>query len=261
MGPRPGPDPPAANRPASRGPPPPPPAATRGNSPGGASRHIEHAALSASRQDAEALTRGTLDAMIARSTMCSALALLVSLATGCSTAYMPRPGPRVQVIMKSGTPSYARHGRVYEGGIFGGELEEAVRGNPEAESHSRSYRNGMTTGFILTLLGGASVIGGVGFVAAGTNGSGSNDTSKQTAGGTLLLAGLVADIVGIIVVATAEPHMWDAINVYNDGIPDFRYPARSPYAPPPYAPPPYVPAPPGSPPPPPPSPPPPPAPA
>jgi hypothetical protein len=170
--------------------------------------------------------------MIARPTTRSALALLLSLATGCSTAYMPRPGPRVEVIMKSGTPSYVRDGRVYEGGIFGGELEEAVRGNPEAELHARSYHNGMTTGFILALLGGASVIGGAGFVAAGTNGSGSNDTTRQTAGATLLVAGLVADIVAIIVVSTAEPHMWDAINVYNAGVPDFRYPAPPPYAPP-----------------------------
>src|SRR5258708_35885273 len=205
MGPRPGPDPPAANRPASRGPPPTPAAGTRGDSSCRASRHIEHAALSASRQDAEALTRGTLDAMIARSTTCSALALLVSLATGCSTAYMPRPGPRVQVIMKSGTPSYVRDARVYEGGIFGGELEEPVRGNPEAESHARSYRNGMTTGFILTLLGGASVIGGVGFVAAGANGSGGDAPTKQTAGGTLPPPRLGAGHLRLLLGATARP--------------------------------------------------------
>ena len=84
---------------------------------------------------------------------------------------------------------------------------------------------------------------------------------KQTAGGTLLIAGLVADIVAVIVVSTAEPHMWDAINVYNDGVPDFRYPMPPPYAPGPYAPPLNVPAPPGSALPPPTSPPPPPAPA
>src|SRR5258708_39487874 len=126
--------------------------------------------------------------------------------------------------MKSGTPSYVRDGRVYEGGIFGGELEEAVRGNPEAESHARSYRNGMTTGFILTLLGGASVIGGVGFVAAGTNGSGSNDTTKQTAGGTLLLPGLVAGIVGNILGATPPPPKLGADQGPHHRTPPFPHP-------------------------------------
>src|SRR5258708_8656950 len=117
--------------------------------------------------------------------------------------------------MKSGTPSYVRDGRVYEGGIFGGELEEAVRGNPEAESHARSYRNGMTTGFILTLLGGASVIGGVGFVAAGTNGSGGNDNTKQTACGKLLLAALAAALRRIILVPNARPHIPVCVTVYH----------------------------------------------
>jgi hypothetical protein len=173
---------------------------------------------------------------------------LTVASTGCSTAYMPRPSPRVQVIMKGGTPAYVREGKVYEGGIFGGDLDEAVRGNPEAESHARTYQNSMIGGFLATLAGGVSMGGGlVLFAADSAQTSSDRSSSRQMVAGTLVLGGLAAYVAGIVLLSTAQPHHWDAINVYNDGLPE-----SSPYAPPrppyygppsPYPPPGAVPAP------------------
>src|SRR5690242_2218077 len=110
--------------------------------------------------------------------------------TGCSTAYMPRPSQRVQVIMKNGTPAYVREGKVYEGGMFGGDLDEAVRGNPDAESHAKAYQNSMIGGFLATLAGGVSMGGGVVVLATSSLKSGDDRSSQQTLGATLLVGGI-----------------------------------------------------------------------
>jgi hypothetical protein len=141
------------------------------------------------------------------------------------------------MIMKGGTPGYLRDGRVYEGGIFGGDLEEAVRGNPEAEEHARSFHNGMLGGFLSTIAGGAGMVGGLLLVASGSNSNGPDDTTKQTIGGSIAVGGLAAYVLGLVLITTAQPHMFDAINIYNDGV-DARY-APPAYAPVPYAPGPY----------------------
>jgi hypothetical protein len=144
--------------------------------------------------------------------------------SGCSSSYMPRPGPRVAMIQQSGTPAYVRDGKVYEGGIFGGDIVEAVRGNPEAESHARAYKNQTIGGFLATLAGGISMISGALLLSSGsrTDNGGSNNT-ETTAGGLLLAGGLGAYITGFVLILTAQPHMWDAINVYNDGVPMMPY--------------------------------------
>jgi hypothetical protein len=138
---------------------------------------------------------------------------------------MPKPSPRVALIQQGGTPAYVRDGRVYEGGLFGGDLEEAVRGNPEAEAHASSYKAGMIGGFVTSILGAVGLGAGLGIFAAGTNTSGPSSTGgrdlseRQTIGTGLLLGGLAAYVTGFALVMNAQPHMWDAINVYNDGLP------------------------------------------
>jgi hypothetical protein len=137
--------------------------------------------------------------------------------------------------MKGGTPAYVREGRVYEGGIFGGDLEEAVRGNPEAESHARAFQNELIGGLLGSIGGSASMATGAALYASGRSFS-DRDSTKQTVGASLFVGGLAAFITGMILLTTAQPHHWDAINIYNDGLPDASRP------PPPYGPlPPYVP--------------------
>jgi hypothetical protein len=143
-----------------------------------------------------------------------------TLGWGCSSSYMPRPGPRVAMIQQNGNPAYVRDGRVYEGGVFGGDIVEAVRGNPEAEEHARAYKNGMIGGFVATLGGGVSLVSGTTLLAIGSasNSYGSDRDTYRTAGGLLLAGGIAAYITGLVLMLNAQPKMWDAINVYNDGI-------------------------------------------
>lgn len=122
--------------------------------------------------------------------------------------------------------------------MFGGEIEEAVRGNSEAEAHARAYKSGMIGGFVASMLGAVAIGGGAGVIvvdAGRSSTSGAHDASAQTAGGMLLVGGLVAYAVGLSLLLNAQPHMWDAINIYNDGLPD----ALASSAPPPPGSPPY----------------------
>lgn len=89
------------------------------------------------------------------------------LTLGCTSAYAPRPGPRVAIILQNGAPAYVRDGITFEGGVFGGDIEEAVSGNPEAEEAARSYKNTLVAGFC-TVLGGSLAFGtGAGLTIAG----------------------------------------------------------------------------------------------
>jgi hypothetical protein len=145
------------------------------------------------------------------------ITLVVSSSAACSTSYMPRSSGRISVVQVGGIPSYVRDGKVYEGGVGGGELEEAVHGNPEAEQHARDYKSGTISGLVSVLVGAAGMFGGAGLLAA-DSAAADHDRGRQISGAALAGAGLTAYIVGLVLITTAQPHMWDAINVYNDGV-------------------------------------------
>jgi hypothetical protein len=150
------------------------------------------------------------------------------------------------MIQQNGNPAYVRDGRVYEGGAFGGDIVEAVRGNPEAEAHARAYKNGMLGGFLATLAGGVSAVAGVTLFAVGSVNEdlgGNRNETQRTTGGLLLLGGLGAYVTGLVLMLNAQPRQFDAINVYNDGLPMGPVPYGYPPAPPGY---PYPPPPPGT---------------
>jgi hypothetical protein len=119
--------------------------------------------------------------------------------------------------MERGTYAYVREGRKYEGGLFGGELEEAVQGNPQAVEYARAYKTGKVTGFVLTLLGAAAAIGGI--VLFATQATQTPSTQDVPPTGLFIAGGgLLVELAGSIVMLNAEPHMTDAINAYNDGL-------------------------------------------
>ncbi len=144
-------------------------------------------------------------------------ALALGSIAGCSTSYMPRSSGRVSVVQVGGIPSYARGGKIYHGGLGGGELEEAVQGNPAAEQHARDYKAGTITGFVSALVGGVGMCAGVGLLAADSAAHESH-RGRQIGGAATLGVGVVAYVVGLALVINAQPHMWDAINIYNDGV-------------------------------------------
>jgi hypothetical protein len=141
---------------------------------------------------------------------------VLTLGAGCSTSYMPRTSGRIAVIQRAGTPSYLRDGKTYEGGLFGGELEEAVSGNPEAERHARAFKSGTVGGFVVSIVGAIGM--GAGLAVAGSEAASPDPGNHNQLALGLVAGGIAAYVTGLALMFGAQPHMWDAINVYNDGL-------------------------------------------
>ncbi|HEX8795540.1 MAG TPA: hypothetical protein VF765_31540 [Polyangiaceae bacterium] len=165
------------------------------------------------------------------------LALLAPTSLGCASSYVPRPGPHVALVQDGGTISYVREGVKYDGGIFGGDIEEAVSGSPRAEEYAREYKTGMTTGFIMTMIGALGAVGGGVWIGDAAS---QNPVSNSgiTSGTVVLLSGIVVELVGAGIAARAQTHLYDAVNVFNDEVDAGRVRAAPPvYGPPQVAPP------------------------
>jgi hypothetical protein len=145
-----------------------------------------------------------------------ATAILVSFTSACTSSYLPAPGPRLSVTMEGGQPVYTHDGQKYNGGFLGGDIEEAVRGSPKAEEYAHDYKTGTVAGFVMVLLGTVGVCGGA--VLAGDE---AGQSKNATPGVATFGAGLALYAVGLGVLLAAQPHLWDAINAYND---DFDHP-------------------------------------
>src|SRR5438094_9055620 len=107
--------------------------------------------------------------------MRTCLVVVVVGALGCSSHYIPQRPGQIGVIMQNGAPAYVRDGHVYEHGLLGGGLLDAVQGNPRAMDAAHEYRSRVTTGLVLGI-GGAVCTGvalgvGLGRLAAEDTGS------------------------------------------------------------------------------------------
>jgi hypothetical protein len=120
--------------------------------------------------------------------------------------------------MQSGSPAYVRDGITFEGGPFGGDIEEAVQGNPDAEDAARSFKARLIGGFCGVLGGTASFIGGTALAVDGTSRHTQAGDSQATMGAAFMLGGLAAYFVGVAFIASAPPKLYDAVNIYNDGV-------------------------------------------
>jgi hypothetical protein len=120
--------------------------------------------------------------------------------------------------MESGTVAYVRDGKKYEGGLFGGNLEEAVRGSPRAQEYAHQYKNGMIAGFSLTMIGVAAEVGGLVLTGADAVRASQNGQSLPMTGPFIAVGGLLVEFVGLVIEAIAAPHLYDAINAYNDSL-------------------------------------------
>jgi hypothetical protein len=179
---------------------------------------------------------------------------LLALVSGCSTHYTPAPGPRLSVVMSGGSLAYHKQGRTYPHGFFGAGLVEAVEEEPEAREAAEKYRDRSIAGFTATIGGVVCAAVGLGYLAARDRGSDGEEVGLVAGGSLLCLLGGV--IAGTVLLATAQPYQWDAINIYNDRLerrlwaprPPLPMPALPPTLPPPLPeePPPEPPAPPES---------------
>ena len=143
--------------------------------------------------------------------------LLAPASLGCASEYVPRPGPHVALVQDGGTISYVREGVKYEGGIFGGDIEEAVSGSQRAQEYAREYKTGMTTGFVLTMIGALGAVGGAVWLGDAASQTPVSD-SGMTSATIVLISGIVVELVGAGIAARAQTHLYDAVNVYNDDV-------------------------------------------
>ncbi len=145
-----------------------------------------------------------------------AATLLVAIVPACSTGYVPRRPGHIAVTMESGRYQYTRDGVRHDHGFLGGGLEDAVRGNPQAEAAAAEYTGRIRNGLLLSLLGLTGMIVGTtyGIDRAVAD---DDDTAQKMLAVSLISMG--AMFVGVFYAASAEPYRWDAINIFNDAPP------------------------------------------
>jgi hypothetical protein len=146
-----------------------------------------------------------------------ALALTALFATtACATSYAPQNTGRVSIVMEGGAMRLYKNGKTYRPGPFGGDVDEAFAGNPQAAEEAESYQTSQTTGTILSFASLALEIGGGALLAVSPPNSNGNGSLVPALG--LMGVGAVAAIVSLVFTASAQPHLLDAINIYNDGV-------------------------------------------
>jgi len=122
---------------------------------------------------------------------------------------MPRPSRRISLIESGGTVNLVRDSHTFS--IW--DVEQAVAGNPQAESEARTYAHRTTAGLILDF-GGLALMG----TGIGIGGESVSSTRKDVSAG-LVVGGVVSISVAIALIVTGVSHLYDAVNIYNDGLP------------------------------------------
>jgi len=141
---------------------------------------------------------------------------LALLSEACSSSYQPARSPRISVIQEGGSPTLVRDGQTYSVGLFGGGLGDAVEGNPAADEHATTYKTLSIAGWSVYVAGLGSSIAGIYLLADSNRGGG--DSGQETAGAALALGGVAALVTSLVLISTAQPHLWDAVNIYNDSV-------------------------------------------
>jgi len=133
---------------------------------------------------------------------------------GCTSSYEPARSPRIATVIEGGQPTFVKNGDRIGGPVFGNGLVEAVEGVPEAEHHAVIGRNLVLGGFVLDVVGLGSMVGGTVLLVKEDSAQG----QPSTAGTALFLGGAVAALAGSVMILCGQPHIYDAINIYNDSL-------------------------------------------
>ncbi len=159
--------------------------------------------------------RGAVPSRWRLKTILGGFALLT--ATACSSSYVPARSPRIAIALDDGGLAFYKNGTEYEAGVFLGGVKEVVKGNPRAEDEARTAQQLVIGGYSCQFAAlGAS---GAGFgVLSSSHRFGDTDTNV----GLGLLAGsAILNLVGAVLEMNAVPHVYDAVNIYNDGVPPY----------------------------------------
>jgi hypothetical protein len=150
-----------------------------------------------------------------RSPVSSIAAGVLLATTGCSTHYVPQSRGRISVVTDPSMGLY-KDGRTYRAGLLGGDVDEAVAGNRRASEEAAAFQTDQTIGTVFTFGGLAFVVGGAAVLIGDLPTSNQSKALPTSLG--LMLGGLVVEMVGLGFSMAAQPHLWDAVNIYNDGV-------------------------------------------
>src|SRR5690606_1430776 len=141
-------------------------------------------------------------------------AVALTALVACSSNYHPVRSPRISTKMDSGGVVFVKDGREHRMGLIGSGLGEAVQGNPAAEEQARAFRNNMITGWTFYGVGLGLTFAGASVWAL----TGGEAPDVEPVGPVLTLVGIALVFTGVAFFMRAQPLMYDAINLYNDGI-------------------------------------------
>jgi hypothetical protein len=153
-----------------------------------------------------------------------ALALLAAVAfgaAGCqiSLPYAPRPSPRVQIVERR----LAKNGQLHD---FS-DLGALVQGNPAAEGEARAYASAANGATALNVVGFLTDLSGLGVLVGG---AAARDNTAVTFGVALGLLGVDFMLLGDSASNRAHDHVTNAVNIYNDGLPQEELAPKAPWS-------------------------------
>ena len=144
-----------------------------------------------------------------------ALSMALLSLLSCSSSYRPVRSARIATTLDSGELTLLKGDQAYSVGVIGTELVQAVQGNPAAEEHARAFRNKMITGWTFYGVGVGVTLAGAGLLGTGIADS---DAGNEGVGLGITAAGLGFLFAGMGFIMNGQPHLFDAINIYNDGV-------------------------------------------
>lgn len=141
------------------------------------------------------------------------VAALAILGIGCASTYRPQEPGRISFVLDGPGFSLYKDGTKYGAGGLSSDPVRAVAGNPAAEEHARTFVSrsrlfwsiyAVAVGCLVTSL------------IVHPNDTGHGD--RRDIATAFAVGGFAALAASVVPAFTAPGHLYDAVNVYNDGI-------------------------------------------
>jgi len=129
---------------------------------------------------------------------------------GCATSYRPQDSGRISFVLDGPGISLYKDGQKFGASGLSSDPIRAVAGNPVAEDHARVFVQRSRLWAILSAVAVASLA-----TAIAVNPSGHGEHRDISTA--LAVTGFASLIGGTVVAATGISHIYDAVNIYNDG--------------------------------------------
>jgi hypothetical protein len=130
--------------------------------------------------------------------------LVLCLLAGCASSESYVKGPRVTAFVDEGDLHYAVNGKLFEAGVFGGGLIDAVSGNSRAEEAARWHRvhkvGAFTSALLLSLCMTDVVVA---------------SSQEQEPSPVVWGCALSTFVSSVLFNQYAQARQWDAINFFN----------------------------------------------